>query len=180
MKIQTSIPRYAAAIALVTTIAACGSSSPSARPAAHGSSSPAGGGASPVTTKALPAPCTLLTTVEVEPLFGTTAVDSNASTSGAPGVSQCAFTLHSGVQAWDVIVYTRDDYADDPSYIYPDQGTTSVPGLGYPAVVQTNGSVARITVQLGKNALQIDADFYTHPVDTTFVIQLAKDALGHV
>jgi hypothetical protein len=134
---------------------------------------------------ALPPPCTLLTIADVEPLFGTTALDATPSTGPAQGVAECSFSLSVGVQAKAVDIKSRKDFPNDASYIFPDQGTTPVPGLGYPAVLQTTNNhgsntvnQSTLTVKLGTNALEIHVEWYTDPVNNAFLTQLAKAALA--
>lgn len=195
--------KYGAAIAALAAAAAgCGSSTkgPAGAAASGGpvSSSPStsssASSTAPATsppastrTVALPPPCTLLTIANVEPLFGTTALDTTPSTGPAQGVAECSFSLSVGVQAKAVTVKTRMDFPNDASYIFPSQGTTPVPGLGYPAVLQSTNNhgsnttnQSTLTVQLGTNALEIDVDWYTDPVNNAFLIQLTKAALARL
>jgi hypothetical protein len=191
--------KYGAAIAVVAAVSAgCGSSAKGpagaagpASPASSagstgstGSTAPTGSASASTRTVALPAPCTLLTIADVEPLFGTTALQSTPTTGPVRGVSGCTFTLSAGVQAKTVSVRTHTDFPDDPSYVFPSQGTTPVPGLGYPAVLQSTNNHASntvnqstLTVKLGTNALEIHVEWYTDPVNNTFVTQLTKQAL---
>jgi hypothetical protein len=136
----------------------------------------------PASTQALPAPCILLTRADVAPLFetATTALYARPSTGAASGTAQCAFGLSVGSQGMTVTIKTRTDYANDPSYIFPQQGTT-VPGIGDLAVITSvQRSSGEITVRLGKDAIDIYVDFYTKPVDNGFLTTLARDAVGRV
>jgi hypothetical protein len=174
-------------------LAACGSSSSNssapgsttstaASTATTGITSRSSSSTSPsaVSTKPLPAPCTLLTKADVAPLFGTTALYARPSTGPVPGTAQCAFGLSVGSQGLSVIVKTRTDYANDPSYIFPQDGT-SVAGLGDLAIISTAQSHSgNATVRLGKNAIDIHVEFYTKPVDNAFLTQLARDAVARV
>jgi hypothetical protein len=182
----------AAIVALAVAAAGCGSSAKSPAVSA-GSGSPASTSPSasvsatapPASTKtiALPAPCTLLTIADVEPLFGTTALQMTPTTGPVQGVAECSFNLSVGVQAKTVSVVTHTDFPHDLSYVFPSQGTTPVSGLGDPAVLQTNqgsngASDSTLTVKLGTNALAIHVEWYTDPVNNAFVTQLTKTALA--
>ncbi len=138
-------------------------------------------------TVALPAPCTLLTVADVEPLFGTTALQATPTTGPVRGVAACSFNLSVGVQAKTVSVRTHTDFPDDASYVFPSQGTTPVPGLGYPAVLQSTNNhgsntvnQSTLTVKLGTNALEIHVEWYTDPVNNAFLTQLTKAALARL
>ena len=202
--VSTPIKYGAAMFTIVAMAAGCGSStkgptgsagtgspagtSPSASVAASPTgSTPATSAPASTKTVALPAPCTLLTVANVEPLFGTTALQQTPTTGPVRGVAECSFNLSVGVQAKTVSIATHTDFPDDLSYVFPSQGTTPVPGLGYPAVLQTtdnHGSNSTndstLTVKLGTNALEIHVEWYTDPVDTGFVTQLAKAALARL
>ena len=194
---------FGAAIATIAAVTAgCGSSAkgPAAAAATGGpaSTSPSasvssGAPASPTSTPssagtvALPAPCTLLTIADVEPLFGTTALQTTPTNGPARGVAECSFNLSVGVQAKTVSVQTRANFPDDLSYVFPNQGTTQVPGLGYPAVLQSTNNhgsnttnQSTITVKLGTNALEVHVEWYTDPVNNAFLTQLTKAALARL
>ena len=82
-------------------------------------------------------------------------------------------------QGLQVSIETLNAYASNPAYIFPAPSSTTIPGLGDLAVIETsNTNERRITVKLGTNAIQVTVDFYTKPVDDAFVTQLAKDAVG--
>jgi hypothetical protein len=133
-------------------------------------------------TQPLPAPCTLLTRADVAPLFetATTALYARPTAGPASGTGQCAFGLSVGSQGMTVTIKTRTDYANDPSYIFP-QGGTTVPGIGDLAVITSvQRSSGEITVRLGKDAIDIYVEFYTKPVDNAFLTTLARDAVGRV
>jgi hypothetical protein len=173
-----------ATTAAVVALSGCGGGSSSSHKTT--SSSP-GSSTSSVTaaqsaTKTLPSPCSLLTKAEAAPVFGTTALDAVQSTPGAPGVSQCGFSLTAGVQAKSIVVRTRTDYAHDPSYVFPPPSTQRVNGLPYPAYTNMDPAqkVGTITVQLGGNALEIHVNGYDQPVSQDQLVQLAKDALARV
>jgi hypothetical protein len=178
-----------AGVLALTGLAACGPSS--SRSSGSGattsttastgisSQSPTSTLSSAASAKPLPAPCTLLTKADVAPLFGTTALNAIPSTGPVPGTAQCAFGLTVGSQGLSATVETRIDYANDPSYIFP-QGAT-VAGIGDLAIISSAQQHAGdITVRLGKNAISIHVEFYTKPVDTAFLTKLAKDALARV
>jgi hypothetical protein len=165
-------------------LAACGSSSTSSsgpRPSTTNASESTSSTSAPaISTKSLPAPCTLLTKGDVAPLFGTAELDAVPSTGPVPGTAQCAFGLSVGSQGLSVSIKTRVDYANDPSYIFPQPGTT-VAGIGDLAIITSGQQHAgEITVRLGRNALDIHVEFYTKAVDNPFLIQLAKDAVARV
>ncbi|HMG63550.1 MAG TPA: hypothetical protein VK599_11425 [Streptosporangiaceae bacterium] len=171
---------YTAAVALaVLSLSGCGSSTATTGTTTP-TASPAPATSSAEVDAALPDPCTLLTVAEVEPLFGTTALDMTKATGPAPGVVACAFTLKVGVQGKVVTVRVHNDYGNDPSYVFPNQNITAVPGLGHPAVLQSDNDSSVLTVQLGSNTLEMGVDFYTDPINNTFVSQLATDALGRI
>jgi hypothetical protein len=192
-----SLVAVAAAVAI---LASCSSSSKASSSAGSpaGTASTTGGSAAstaasasqPTTSNApvsaagpLPAPCSLLTVADVAPLFGTTALDVKPATGPAPGTAVCSFTLKVGSQGKEVDVKTRNDYANDPSYVLPTASATatSVSGLGDGAIIETvNTGTRRITVKKGKNALEITVTFYTQPIDDAFVTHLATVASGHV
>ena len=200
--VSARISYGAAIVAFAAVAAGCGSSSKSpagaagtggpanTSPSASVSAAPTGSATSaPASTKtiALPASCTLLTIADVEPLFGTTALQRIPATGPDRGVAECSFSLSVGVQAKAVSVRTRTDYPDDLSYIFPSQETTAVPGLGYPAVLQgTNHhrsntvNQSTLTVKLGTNAVEIHVEWYTDPVNNAFLTQLAKTALARL
>ncbi len=203
---QTRVPGrlgYSAAVAALAIAAAgCGSSSKvvsgtgsAGGSAAASAGSAPGGSASPkapsptagVRTVALPAPCTLLTPADAAPLFGTTELSMGAVPRTAAGVAQCSFNLKVGIQAKQVSIVTRQDFANDQSYIFPKDGTTPVNGLGYPAVVRStdnhsssSANRSSLTMKLGKNVLEIDVEWYTDPVNNAFLTTLAKAALARV
>jgi hypothetical protein len=130
-----------------------------------------------ISTKPLPAPCTLLTKSDVAPLFGTTSLDATPNSGPAP-TAQCAFGLSVGSQGLSVTIKTRTDYENDPSYIFPQQGT-AIAGIGDLAIISSaEQNAGGITVGLAKNAIDIHVDFYTKPVDTAFLTRLAKDAVA--
>ena len=99
-------------------------------------------------------------------------------------MAQCLFNLRVGVQGKQIGVRTLTDFGNNPAYIFPNADVTTVPGLGYPAVLNTHvsGSVhqSTLTVKLGKNALEIHVEWYTDSVNNAFVTQLAKDALARL
>jgi hypothetical protein len=160
-------------------LAACSSSSPPAAtgPSTSTTSTTSKGGGSPAS---LPAPCTLVTTADVTPVFGAAAVTATPSTGPAPGTAACSFSLTAGSQGRNVIVKTRNDYANDPSYVFPSGTHITGSGLGDFAVVETMNAQkeSTITVKLGKNALEIMVNFYDQPVDNSSVTQLAKEAVA--
>ncbi|MCU1427207.1 MAG: hypothetical protein JWL83_1207 [Actinomycetia bacterium] len=128
----------------------------------------------------LPAPCTLLTKDDVASLFGTTALDATPSQGPATGTAQCSFGLTVGSQGKTVSIRTRTDYANDPGFLFPQDGK-KVPGIGDLAIITSPQlHSGRITVQLGKNVVEINVEFYDQPVSETFLTQLAKAAVARV
>jgi hypothetical protein len=82
-----------------------------------------------------------------------------------------------GWQGLSVVIKTRADYANDPSYVFPQPGT-NVPGIGDMAVITSPQRTAgEITVKPGADALDIYVDFYTKPVDNAFLATLARTAV---
>jgi hypothetical protein len=183
-------PRYllVGSLALLG-LAACGSSGAKSSDASGATTATTIGNASttsstpaPASTRPLPAPCTLLTRADVAPLFetATTALYARATTGSVAGTAQCAFGLTVGSQGMTVYIKTRADYANDQSYVFPQQGTT-VPGIGDLAVITSvRRSTGEITVRLGKDAIDIYVEFYTKPVDNAFLTTLARDAVARV
>jgi hypothetical protein len=174
-------------LASVLFSASCGSSgkSSSATSSATSSNATATSGA-PTTSAggraaALPAPCTLLTTDDVVPLLGT-AVDTVPTTgSGAPGAAQCTYERKVGATALNIAVWTRDDFAKDPSFVFPSTGTR-VNGLGDVAYYQSSQAATRgqVWVRLGSNAIQVTVSLYDKPIDESFVEGLARKAVSRV
>lgn len=169
-------------IALLTACGSSGNKAASTSSTNNGSSSNGsnngGSNSSTSSGRALPDPCTLLTTQDVAPLFDGGAVTAKPSTGPAPGTAQCSFNLTAGVQAKQVNIETLSDYASNPAYVFPSPSTT-VPGIGDVAVIESsNTSERRISVKLGGNAIQITVDFYDKAVDDSFVTQLARTAVG--
>jgi hypothetical protein len=97
----------------------------------------------------------------------------------APGDKQCSFNLSVGTQALTVLVRTYNNYLNNQSYVYPLNGT-KISGIGDDARYTTTGSNGIATVKLGNNALEINVDFYTKPVDEPFVEGLARKATGRL
>jgi hypothetical protein len=122
----------------------------------------------------------LLTKTDVAPLFGTTDLSVTPSVEAANRTAQCSFSLRVGVQGLGVSVRTRTDYANDASYIFPQEGTR-VAGIGDLALITTvQAHSADITVKLGGNAVSIHVEFYTRPIDNAFLTRLARDAVARI
>lgn len=183
-----------ALMALAVTVSACGSSKKTSIPPAKVSttssaqpSSPrsAGSTAAPSpsggVTKALPSPCALLTAGDVAAFFGNVPLDFLAQKSGAPGQSECVIERKVGTTAKMISLVDHVNFDNDQSYIFPNQNTTAVTSLGYPAVLEhPSMGESMVTVKLGKNALAVSVDFYTSPVNDALVIQLTKTALSRI
>jgi hypothetical protein len=168
-------------VVAATGLVACGASSSQPSVTTTTASQPSGG-ATPANSggqaKSFPAPCSLLTTADVQPLFGAAAITATATTGPATGTAQCAFSLTVGSQGKSVSIKTRNSYANDPSYVFP-SAPTKVAGIGDAAVVETtNTREGTITVKMGKNAIQITVDFYDQPVDNAFLTRPARDAVA--
>jgi hypothetical protein len=170
------------------SLGACGSSSTNASGSISTSTTVSNGSttASVTTTTAaasgrtLPAPCALLTKTDVAPLFGTTDLSVSSSVEAANGTAECSYSLRVGVQGLGVSVRTRTGYANDPSYVFPQEGT-SVAGIGDLArITPVQAHSADITVKLGGNAISIHVEFYTKPIDNAFLTRLARDAVSRI
>ena len=139
--------------------------------------SPASGGDA---STALPAPCTLLTKEDVAPFFGTTALNANARLPDSSGRAACLFSLTVGSQGKGVSVATLRNDANNAGYVFPDASRGKVVSdLGDRAILEhPQQSAGQITVKLGSNAVVVYVDFYTDPIDDSFLTALAHAAVA--
>jgi hypothetical protein len=125
----------------------------------------------------LPSPCSLLTTGEMRPLFGTTHIDVRLTEGPASGTAQCGYSRVAGNNVDLLSIWTRNDYARDSSYLFPIGGKV-VAGIGDLAVLSPSESrTGTMTVKLGKDVLEIDVVSVTQPNDDPMLVHLAKDAV---
>jgi hypothetical protein len=181
---RAAIVASSALTVLVLLVAGCGSPSPKAAAGASTTASTQSVSSktadSASSGQPLPAPCTLLTKQDVSALFGTTALNATSSQGPQPGTAACSFSLSVGSQGLGVSVRTHDNYANDPSYVFPQTGK-KIAGLGDLALISSaQAHSSYVTVKLGKNALVVYVDFYDKPVDDAFLTQLAKDAVARL
>jgi hypothetical protein len=111
------------------------------------------------------------------PLFGTKDVDVQATKGPASGTAQCGYIriVHSGIDL--LRVWTRNDYASDPSYVFPSYGSL-VPGIGDLAVLTpTQQHVGTMTIMLGNNLIELDINSISQGNDDALLIDFAKDAI---
>ncbi len=179
----------------MVALAACGSSGSSspASTTAPSTLTSAGGLAPGVSTTAgsshapngtadppLRPPCTLLTKQEMASFFGTAALNAFDHPANSDGRAGCAFSLITGNQGKGISVSTLHDYANNAGYVFPSasQGKL-IPNLGDQAILdRPQTSVGRITVKLGTNALEIEVEFYTDPINESLLTTLARSAIA--
>jgi hypothetical protein len=171
-----------------TLLTACGgsgtkttSSSSTSSPAAATSSSQGAATSTPGgASKALPAPCTLITKDEAANALGSAVTDGISSPPDTFGKTQCAFNVAVGVASKNVLVTTIPNFAANPSYLLPSNG--AVPGIGDQAFVSldSNGDGGTVVVRVGTNVFEINVNGYDHPVTKDLLQNLARSAVGRL
>jgi hypothetical protein len=121
-----------------------------------------------------------VTKEDAQAALGIAVSDGVATPPNTFGVTACTYSPPTGVQAKNLSVRTRPEYAKDLSYVFPSAPTGKVSGIGDEAIVQLHegDKSGTITVRLGKNAMEITVNGYDRAVDSAILQSLARAAVS--